>query len=63
MIKLWYLTVAVIMLLTPVVFAVAIGWLFEKFGWNQVAGFWVGFLVAGAAIYTIVNQLAPMRSQ
>ena len=61
MLKLWYLMVAIVMVLTPVVFGVALRWLFEKFGWSQEIGFWIGFLVAGGAIYTIVNQLAPMR--
>ena len=54
--KLWNLTVGIIMLLTPLVWAGVLGWLFKELGWSRTLGAVIGMLVVGAAIVTVGNQ-------
>ena len=61
MANVWTWSVTIIMVLTPLVWAWALGRVFVSLGWSQTLGAAIGMLASGAAIVTVLDQ--PGRRQ
>lgn len=63
MAKVWTWTVTIIMVLTPLVWAWAIGRVFVSLGWSHGLGVLIGLFLSGAAIVTVLDQPGRRRRE